>query len=194
MVLRVSCATPIAGPLGGVLGVGLASALAGQAALHCRAWVATGRGPLVPPLPGSMRRQDLLLDAALGVVLFKLMGGRFRSVMPSDLAKVGAIARESLPARGVEYATDANRTELRRFYYRCAGSVGGSGSSSGCMGGQRGGGSGAGYLAALGWEGGAQRWASRGAPLRTHPLPLQPAPPPPPGTAVTTAARGGRGK
>lgn len=48
------------------------------------------------------------------------MGGRFRSVMPSDLARVGAIARESLPAAGVEYASDANRLELTRFFRRRA--------------------------------------------------------------------------
>lgn len=47
------------------------------------------------------------------------MGGRFRSVMPSDLANVGAIARESLPAPSVEYATEANRVELRRLFTRC---------------------------------------------------------------------------
>lgn len=48
----------------------------------------------------------------------QVMGGRFRSVMPSNLAKVGAIARESLPAAGVEYASDANRRELLRMYRR----------------------------------------------------------------------------
>lgn len=47
------------------------------------------------------------------------MGGRFRSVMPSDLVKVGAIARESLPAPSVEYATPASRIELRRLFSRC---------------------------------------------------------------------------
>jgi len=46
------------------------------------------------------------------------MGGRFRSVMPSNLATVGAIARESLPAAGVEYATEANRRELVRLFRR----------------------------------------------------------------------------
>lgn len=48
----------------------------------------------------------------------QVMGGRFRSVMPSDLSRVGAIARESLPAAGVEYATEANRVELARFFRR----------------------------------------------------------------------------
>jgi hypothetical protein len=51
------------------------------------------------------------------------MGGRFRSVMPSDLARVGAIARESLPAKGAQYASESNRTELVRFFRRWAGRV-----------------------------------------------------------------------
>ena len=46
------------------------------------------------------------------------MGGRFRSVMPSDLARVGAIARESMPAAGVEYASDRARRELFRYFKR----------------------------------------------------------------------------
>lgn len=46
------------------------------------------------------------------------MGGRFRSVMPSDLARVGAIARESLPAPGVEYASSSARRELFRLFKR----------------------------------------------------------------------------
>lgn len=39
MALRVSCATPIAGPIGGLLGVGLASAAAGQASIKCRQYL-----------------------------------------------------------------------------------------------------------------------------------------------------------
>lgn len=39
MALRVSCATPIAGPIGGLLGVGFASAAAGQASIKCRQYL-----------------------------------------------------------------------------------------------------------------------------------------------------------
>jgi hypothetical protein len=45
------------------------------------------------------------------------MGGRFRSVMPSDLSKVGAIARDSLPAlQGPEYATQSAKAQLVRHF------------------------------------------------------------------------------
>jgi hypothetical protein len=43
MALRVSCATPVAGPVGGLLGVGFASAAAGQASIKCRQYLESGR-------------------------------------------------------------------------------------------------------------------------------------------------------
>lgn len=119
MAARVSCATPVAGPLGGLLGVGLASALAGQAALHCRrAFLCPNDARTAVSLPSPWQAETLLLDAALGVALFKVMGGRFRSVMPSDLTRVGAVAVESMPTRGIEYASAGKRRELFRFFRR----------------------------------------------------------------------------
>ncbi|PSC67403.1 pfkB family carbohydrate kinase [Micractinium conductrix] len=119
MALRVSCATPVVGPVGGLLGVGLASAAAGQASIATRQYLADRKVPGVqaPPFRG-VRSEDLVVDALLGIAFFKVMGGRFRSVMPSDVAKVGAIARESMPAAGVEYATEKYRIELRRLFRR----------------------------------------------------------------------------
>lgn len=73
MALRVSCATPVLGPVGGVLGVGFASALAGQAGLKWRQFCTDGRNPLQDPLRG-VRLQDLAVDAALGVAMFKAGG------------------------------------------------------------------------------------------------------------------------
>ncbi len=49
-----------------------------------------------------------------------MMGGRFRSVMPSDLFKPGALARGSLPAAGKVYASDTFRGELKILMRRCA--------------------------------------------------------------------------
>ena len=51
----------------------------------------------------------------------QMMGGRFRSVMPSDLFKPGAMARESLRAPGRDYASTINREELQRLMrrYQC---------------------------------------------------------------------------
>lgn len=120
--LRISCATPILGPLGGVLGVGFASALAGQASIKCSKIHRDGfrGGAALNParLFQDVRREDLLVDAVLGVAAFRVMGGRFRSVMPSDLTKVGAIARESMPAAGMQYAGEEKRLELLRFFRR----------------------------------------------------------------------------
>lgn len=123
MALRISCATPVAGPVGGMLGVGFASALAGQASLKYKLWEKDRKNLLTGYPRGllhGVKAQDLWIDAALGVAMFKIMGGRFRSVMPSDLLKVGAIGRESLPAGGMQYATEEKRTELLRFFRRYA--------------------------------------------------------------------------
>lgn len=49
----------------------------------------------------------------------QMMGGRFRSVMPSNLVYPGACAIESLPAPGSEYASQAAKGELRRLFARC---------------------------------------------------------------------------
>ena len=52
----------------------------------------------------------------------QLMGGRFRSLLPSDLFKAGACARESLPApRGPDYASQISKEELKRIFRRWVG-------------------------------------------------------------------------
>ena len=62
--------------------------------------------------------RQFLLDVVLGTVAFKLTGGSFRSVMPSDLIKPGALANQSIPAAGMQYATDEKRRELIRMFRR----------------------------------------------------------------------------
>ncbi len=52
--------------------------------------------------------------------MLQMMGGRFCSVMPSDLFKPGALARGSLPAAGKEYASDTLRGELKILMRRYA--------------------------------------------------------------------------
>ncbi len=57
-----------------MLGVGFASALAGQAGIKWRQLTVERRNPLQEPLRG-VRLQDILVDAALGVALFKVRSG-----------------------------------------------------------------------------------------------------------------------
>ena len=68
---RVSCASPVLGPGIGVVGVGIASAMAGQAALHCQHHFKTGRHPLSIAPRTAFQRKDLVLDAFMGILLYK---------------------------------------------------------------------------------------------------------------------------
>lgn len=51
----------------------------------------------------------------------QLLGGRFRNMLPSDLFMRGSFARQSLPAPGPGYATEATKQKLRDFMRRSAG-------------------------------------------------------------------------
>ena len=68
---RVSSASPVLGPSMGVVGVGIASAMAGQAALHCQHHFRTGRHPLSLAPRMAFQRKDLVLDACMGIILYK---------------------------------------------------------------------------------------------------------------------------
>ena len=46
------------------------------------------------------------------------LGGRFRSLLPSDLFWPGALAVESLPAPSAKYAAVEHRGELYRLFRR----------------------------------------------------------------------------
>lgn len=58
---------------------------------------------------------DIPLCGVLSLVLFKMLGGRFRSVLPSNLAHPGAFARSSLPAVNHNYASQAAKHKLRNI-------------------------------------------------------------------------------
>jgi len=68
---RLSCSTPIAAPLVGALGVGAASAAAGQASAALGRWRREGK-PLfqADSWAGAVQVEDLVLDALLGCALF----------------------------------------------------------------------------------------------------------------------------
>jgi hypothetical protein len=71
-MLKISCATPVLGPTVGLLGVGLASALAGQASKHTQKMVATRSSPFKPGFWEPLVVEDIIADAALGVFSFKV--------------------------------------------------------------------------------------------------------------------------
>jgi hypothetical protein len=122
--LRISCATPVLGTVGGIAGVGFASVAAGQASVMCAS--AYSRKPkdidgyvrILEQTVASLNVQSMVVDVLLGVSAFKIVGGSFRAIMPSDLTKVGALAKESIPAAGMQYATDEKRRELIRMFRR----------------------------------------------------------------------------
>jgi hypothetical protein len=119
LLLRVSSRTPVLGPCLGALGVGFASTLAGVAARHARKLCTQGGNPLDRAWWEPPRPADAALDCALGVALHRALGGRFSAVMPSDLAKPGARALESLPASADgAYAAPGAKRELARIFRR----------------------------------------------------------------------------
>ena len=71
-VLKVSCATPVLGPTMGLLGVGLANVLAGQASKHTRKMVLTKSHPLQPGFWETPDLEDVVLDAFMGACVFKV--------------------------------------------------------------------------------------------------------------------------
>eukprot|EP01024_Parvocaulis_polyphysoides_P040569 TRINITY_DN36955_c0_g1_i1.p1 TRINITY_DN36955_c0_g1~~TRINITY_DN36955_c0_g1_i1.p1 ORF type:complete len:322 (+),score=33.19 TRINITY_DN36955_c0_g1_i1:112-1077(+) len=128
MGVRVSCCTPVMGPIMGVIGVGLSSAVAGQVSFAVEESM-NGRkfnwqNPYV-----NVNGRDVVWDALCGIVIFKIAGGSYRNILPSDVVKPGAMAVESLPAKGKEYVTGVQKLELQRLYkkYGChhCGSKGG---------------------------------------------------------------------
>jgi RHS repeat-associated protein len=91
--LGVSSATPILSSLFGAATVALSGVAAGQTSrlannvLSGRAWH-----------EGLGRMKDMGVDAALSITFFRLFGGRFNRLAPSDVRYRGAFAQESVPA------------------------------------------------------------------------------------------------
>mmetsp|Transcript_337 Transcript_337/g.969 ORF Transcript_337/g.969 Transcript_337/m.969 type:complete len:397 (-) Transcript_337:497-1687(-) len=120
LALRVSSATPLLGTVCGAVGIAAASATAGQVMRRVRqaglskqargeSWRSVqGDPPDMRSWPRraqvamvGVRREDLLMDAAAGLLLWKALRGRWSSVMPSDLFRPGALQRTSVPASAV---------------------------------------------------------------------------------------------
>lgn len=124
-LLRVSCATPVLSTIVGGSAVALASVASGtvsraiQQPLAERGWREDGSGLGIGKFRDAVGRttttKDVLIDAALGFACFSAIGGRIRSVLPSDVRYPGANANASMPAVGAAYATKFQRAELLRM-------------------------------------------------------------------------------
>ena len=75
--------------------VALSSAAAGQTS-RAADNVIRGR----PATQGLGQVDEMLLDAAAGMVFFKAGGGNFSQIAPSDITGIGAYGRESIPSSG----------------------------------------------------------------------------------------------
>ena len=122
--VKISCATPIMGPTMGALGVGWASVLSGEVSRQCsRARRLGYQRAFASPqsVVHSFDPENMLMDAILGIAAFRILGGVFRSVMPSDVLYVGAVAKHSIPAKGTTYASETERRKITNFYrlYGC---------------------------------------------------------------------------
>lgn len=60
----------------------------------------------------AVSSKDIPICGVVSLVVFKLLGGRFRSVLPSSLIHPGAFARRSIPAKGKKYASDGVKNRL----------------------------------------------------------------------------------
>ena len=63
-------------------------------------------------IPISVCYNDVPLYGFASLVVFKLLGGKFRSVLPSNLIYPGAFARGYIAAKGQNYASSVVKQEL----------------------------------------------------------------------------------
>eukprot|EP00775_Hariotina_reticulata_P013404 gene13404-13532_t len=92
-----------------------------QASRHTRKLLTKGGNPFDTAFWEPLDIDDVVLDAVLGICIFKSLGGRFNSLMPSDLSRPGAFGFESVPAKAEnsqDYASSAVKRELSRMFSR----------------------------------------------------------------------------
>ena len=105
--LRLTCSTPTPS-LGSFLGAGAVLTASAAASLSVVSLAASlsSRGEY------QLNRGDVLFSTVTGVAVFKVLGGRFRSVLPSHLLGPGAFAALPIPSKGQRYATAHQREAL----------------------------------------------------------------------------------
>lgn len=113
-IVRVSCTTPVVGPVLGGLAVAAASAASAQVSFTVRRLCEDGRLKRIE----LISQERALFYALFGLVAFKVLGGTFRNVMPSNVTRPGAHARSSIPARGIKYANDVEAGLVKDLFKR----------------------------------------------------------------------------
>ncbi|KAG9416684.1 hypothetical protein AC1031_001064 [Aphanomyces cochlioides] len=120
-VSRVSASTPIVPTVVGAVGVTASSILVGAFCLRSREPWASSESILdyLREVPAKLFFMDptpvqMTAAAATGLLLFRLLGGRFHAIAPSDFRHPGAFAhsRISLPAT-LEYADGSARAVIQ---------------------------------------------------------------------------------
>ena len=61
----------------------------------------------------KLQSPDLIASTLVSVIVFKALGGRFSSVLPSHLSSPGAFARGWIPANSVQYGTPAEKNIIQ---------------------------------------------------------------------------------
>lgn len=114
-LFRVSCAIPVVAPIVGGLAVAVASAASAQASFTVRRLCENnGRFESIE----LISREKALFYALFGLVAYKVLGGRLRNVMPSDVIRPGAHAHSSIPSRGIRYANDVESGLIKDLFKR----------------------------------------------------------------------------
>ena len=105
--LRLTCSTPTS-TLASLLGAGAVLTATTAASLS----VATLISYLSSREERQLHRGEVLFSAVTGVAVFKVLGGRFSSVLPSHLLRPGAFAALPVPSKGQQYATAYQKEAL----------------------------------------------------------------------------------
>lgn len=99
---RVSSATFGWSSVLGCLGVTCSSLAAGQMSFALQKYLTHGPGSLEDYV---LPKHNAIVTVISGLIAFKVLGGQFQTLMPSDLRKRGALENFSIPAGGPNQAT-----------------------------------------------------------------------------------------
>ena len=118
--LRLSCSIPIASSVFGSLAVATSATIASITSLSASLIYQRFHSSLVEKkhnrsaikLRYSFSSNDLGFYVAAAGITFKLIGGRFKSVLPSSFYRQGAFAHSFIPAKGQQYATTKEKLIL----------------------------------------------------------------------------------